>query len=92
MIMLLRTNRKLFQAQANKGGGIMRKGTVILSLLSLVLAVAPAVSTAGEKTSGVESTGWREIVSGIIGSYPIRGEDIGKNKTGFKDRLAVPKN
>ena len=70
----------------------MNRSVVLLPVLIFTLAVSPAILWAGEKGASVEKTTYRDLLSDIVGHYPIKNDDIGERKAGFKDRLEILKN
>ncbi|MBN2453346.1 MAG: omptin family outer membrane protease [Candidatus Omnitrophica bacterium] len=69
----------------------MRKIFALLMALLIIFCVLPSGSRAGENIAGSEKTTWRNIVSDIVGHYPLSTDQANTNP-GQKGKLGETKN
>ena len=70
----------------------MNRSLVLFLALILILSVSPTMSWADEKLADTGKTTWRDILSDIIGRYPLPSAATGNDNTEQKSKLDMPKN
>ncbi len=69
----------------------MNKLLVLFLALIIILSISPAMSLADEKTADIKKTTWQDIISDVVGHYPL-SVDQANTSPEQRGKLNVPKN
>lgn len=70
----------------------MNKPVILFLVLILILSVSSTILWADEKATDVKKTTWQDILSDVIGHYPLPSDLAGNDNKKQKSKLDIPKN
>lgn len=70
----------------------MNRSLALLLALIFILSVSPTMLWADEKATEIQKTTWQDILSDVVGHYPLPSDLVGNDNKEQKSKLDLPKN